>query len=111
MNKTIFIVLMEVFILYWWLCLAYSRKKTAETGKVDETKYAAWDEAYNKALKADKGQYYAVCMAAKAVQAGPQALKAWDDAYNQAVGAGIRKYSAGNKAAAAARRAAHKHIN
>ena len=104
MKPTAFIILMEVCIVYWWVCLGYSRGKAAEV----RAKYAVWDNAYKNAIKSGKSQYQATMEAINAVNAGKNALKAWDAAYDKATGSGMGKYRAGMKAAAAAREAAHR---
>ena len=108
LKQSVFIIIAEVYIVYWWLCLAYSRHKTALARAAEKKKYGAWDAAYDKALKEDKGHYYAVTEAARVVKTGPAALKAWTETYDKAVKAGTRTYTAGVKAAAAARLAAHR---
>lgn len=69
MKQTIFILLVETFILYRWLCLVYARRKTARAKAAEKEKYAIWDAAYSQALKADKGQYHAITQAIRAVRA------------------------------------------
>ena len=107
-KHTIFIIIAESYIVYWWLCLAYSRHKTALAKAAERAKYGVWDDAYNKALKDDMGQRYAMLEAVKAVSAGQPIVKLWDDTYNKAVKDGIRTYKAGMMASKAAREAAHK---
>ncbi len=103
-----FVILVEIFTVGWWAVLVYSRRQAAQVKSAEEAKYAVWDEAYAKAAKAGKTEYYALMDAVKAVGGGPAILRVWDDAYNKAVEDGIRRYRAGIMATAAARKAAHK---
>ncbi len=107
MQRTTFIVLVNAFSLYWWLFLIYSRHKTAQAKAAARAKHlAAWDAAYNKALKDGKGEYYAMMEAAKAINANKAILKLWDSVYDKAVNAGASTYKAGTKATAAVRQEA-----
>lgn len=101
------VILVEIFAVGWWSVLLYSRARTEGARQAEEARYAVWDEAYKKAAKAGKTEYYALMDAVKAVNGGPAVLKVWDDAYNKAVNSGVRKYRAGLMATAAARKAAH----
>jgi hypothetical protein len=108
-KKSLLIILVNSFTIYWWLCMAYSRHKTAKQKAVEKARYGRWDEAYAKALKEDKGVEYAVKMATQAVNANPSiVMSAWKDSYNKSIANGVRNYTAGTKAAAVAREIAHR---
>lgn len=106
-NQSILIVLSEVLAVWWWGMYVYSRRQASAAKLAEEAKYTAWDAAYKKAVKEGKTEYYALMDAVKAVGGGPRIFKVWEDTYNAAVEKGMRKYSAGLKATAAARKAAH----
>ena len=107
-ERSALVVLIEIFTVGWWATLVYSRRQTEQKKLAEQAKYAAWDEAYKKSVKAGRTEYYALMDTVKAVNGSPAILKVWEDTFNKAVNAGVRKYKAGTMATAAAREAAHR---
>jgi hypothetical protein len=107
-GRAVAVIAVQIFTVGWWAVLVYSRRQAAQVKAAEDAKYVVWDEAYKKAVKAGKTEYYALMDAVKAVGGGPAIFKAWEDAYNKAINDGVRKYKAGLMATAAARKTAHK---
>lgn len=108
-HQTAVVILFELIIVYWWLWLFYARTKAAAARAAENKKYAAWDAAFKKSVWDGKGQYQATVDAVKAINARPDVvLKVWNDVHNRLIEKGVREYTAGAKASAAAREAAHK---
>lgn len=108
MKTASFIVLMHIVIVYWWVCLVYSRYQAAKLAALREARYAMWDAVYKKSLKEGNEEYHAVADAVRAVNARTEVLQLWKATYQQAIKDGVRRYRAGTMASAAAREAAHK---
>jgi hypothetical protein len=106
-KQTLFILLMESFILYWWACLFYARQKAVAAHEAEKAKYSAWDNAYNTALRAEKTHYQATLEAVRAIGGGQPLLTLWNEAYKKALADGVREYRAKTLASDAVRKAAH----